>query len=177
MFGLSSLAWKVLGYAVIALVISGVVFKVTHQYALGGQYHAAAVSQAKEGKRVNATNSAITVTSTRNEVAAQAKIVVRYRTIVKEVPTYVTVQQDARGCVSWGLVRLLDAAALGVDPSTLDLPSDVTDDTCTTLKASDLAASVAGNYGVAAANAEQLDALEADIKARVAVAPVPPLKQ
>ena len=96
-----------------------------------------------------------------HEGEAQQKIAVRTVTITKEIPTYVTAQQDRVACVSYGLVRVLDAAVLGVDPASLPLPPDVTDDTCTALKASDLAASIADNYGTAEANAEQLDALEA----------------
>jgi hypothetical protein len=55
---------------------------------------------------------------------------------------------------------VLDAAALGVDPDTLSLAPGQSDGSCAPVKASDLAASVAGNYGAARANAEQLTALQ-----------------
>lgn len=104
------------------------------------------------------------------EAKGQARIVVQTQTLTKEVPTYVTVTQDRSDCVPWGVVRVLDAAVLGVDPAQLRLPAGATDDTCSPVKASDLARSVAGNYGTAAQNAEQLNALEADIAARLKLA-------
>lgn len=99
------------------------------------------------------------------EGQAQIQIVKVTTTLTKEVPIYVTQKQDAVACVSYGLVRVLDAAVLTAngtptDPAGLSLPTGVTDDTCTSLKASDLASAIIGNYGIAGANAEQLNALE-----------------
>lgn len=106
-----------------------------------------------------------------SEASAQQRIVTRTTTTVKEVPVYVTPAQDASSCVTYGLVRLHDAAALGVDPGTLPLPAGKLDSDCTALKASDLAAGIVSNYGVARQNAEQLNALIADEKARAATLP------
>lgn len=126
---------------------------------------AAAVSKAAA---IQKAQDALSLKDQAHESAAQVRIVTRTQTITKEVPTYVTVAQDARGCVTYGLVRLHDAAALGVDPSTLQLPAGKSDDDCTSLKASDLAAGIVSNYGVSHQNAEQLNALIADVKARAA---------
>lgn len=104
------------------------------------------------------------------EAAAQQKIVVHTKKVYEEVPIYVTPAQDARGCVTYGLVRVLDAAVTGRDPADLKLPAGKSDDACAPVAASDLARSVAGNYGTARQNAEQLDALIADITARVNLA-------
>jgi hypothetical protein len=109
----------------------------------------------------------ITLASAQAQIITQERIVTRYRTRTEEVPRYVTVQQDAVACVSYGLVRVLDAAALGRDPADLELPPGVTDDTCTALTASALAAGILGNYAVSDANAAQLDGLIADVKARI----------
>lgn len=129
---------------------------------------AAAVSKAAA---IQKAQDALSLKDQAHESAAQVRIVTRTQTITKEVPTYVTVAQDARGCITYGLVRLHDAAALGVDPGTLQLPAGKSDDDCTSLKASDLAAGIVSNYGVAHQNAEQLNALIADVKARAATLP------
>ena len=65
---------------------------------------------------------------------------------------------------------MLNAAAEGRDPADYQLPAAVSDESCTALTNADVAASVVGNYGIARQNAEQLNALEADIAARVAAA-------
>lgn len=102
------------------------------------------------------------------EAVAQNTIAARTNTIIQKVPTYVTVTQD-RACVPYGLVRVLDASALGLDPADLVPPPGQSDDACAPVATSDLARSVAGNYGTARQNAEQLNALEADVKARQAM--------
>lgn len=104
-----------------------------------------------------------------SQAQAQERVVYRTQKVLQEVPHYVTPAQDARGCVTYGLVRVLDAAALGVDPGTLQLPAGKSDDTCSPIAPSALASSVAGNYGVAWQNAEQLDGLIAYEKDRVSI--------
>ncbi len=168
MFGLSSLAWKFIGYGVIALVILGVGARIKYQWDLGGKYIAAAHAQKAQAKEVKAALTIINKASTKSETTAQAAIQVRYRTIIQKVPVYVTPAQDARTCITWGLVRLHDAAVFGVDPATLDLPAGASDDACSDVTASSFASAVAGNYGLANANAEQLNGLQADIAKRVA---------
>lgn len=98
--------------------------------------------------------------------AIQTKIVTEVKTIQQKVPVYVHDQIPVPGCVSYGLVRVLDAAALGKQPEDLPLPAGVTDDTCSPLRPSDLARGVAENLGIGRQNAAQLDALQADVKAR-----------
>ena len=111
------------------------------------------------------------------EAATQSRIVTQVQTITKEVPVYVTAKADTIiiPCIPYGLIRVLDAAALStadhpVAPSDLALPTGQSDDACSPIKASDLAAAIAGNYGIDGENAEQLNALEAwtnDIIAKV----------
>lgn len=107
------------------------------------------------------------------EASAQERIVYRTNETIKEVPRYVTVVQD-RACIGYGLVRVLDAAAQGLSPESLQLPAGQSDDACSPVAPSALAMSVAGNYGIARQNAQQLDALSADIRAREAIAGVQP---
>lgn len=84
-----------------------------------------------------------------HEVEAQAK------TIVKEIPVYVTKDDDSRCAIPVGFVRIHDAAANGDAPSARDAnaaPSGV--------ELSTVASTVADNYGICRQNAEQLKALQ-----------------
>jgi hypothetical protein len=101
------------------------------------------------------------------ETKAQVQIVHDVQTVTKEIPVYVTPAQDARSpcAVTVGLVRILYASAHGLDPASLTPPAGSTDDSCTAVSVSDLAAALATDYGVGRANAEQLDALIAAVKA------------
>lgn len=100
---------------------------------------------------------------TQNREAAVA------RTIQKEVIRHVH-DEVVRPCVSYGLVRVLDAAARGISPSDLELPPGVSDDACTPLGNADLGRSVSSNYAIARANAAQLNGLIEDVTARLAIA-------
>lgn len=94
------------------------------------------------------------------DATAQTVIVSRSNKTITEVPYYVKDTIPVPGdCITFGFVRVLDSAALGVDPSSLLLPAGATDDTCTTLKASDLAKSIIDNYSTAEQNAKQLNDL------------------
>jgi hypothetical protein len=73
----------------------------------------------------------------------------------------------APGCITYGLVRQHDAAALGVDPDTLPLPSGATDDACSPVKNADLADAIGDNYAAARANAQELNDLQANVTAQV----------
>lgn len=126
---------------------------------------AAVIAEAKAQQKAQ---DDITLASAMANAEAQTKIITLTNDIIKEVPRYVTVTQDARTCVTYGLVRVLDAAATGRNPADLQLPSGVTDDACAPITASALAAGIADNFGIARQNAAQLDTLIADTKAREA---------
>lgn len=78
------------------------------------------------------------------------------KTIIKEVPVYVTKKADADCTINAGFVRLHDAAASAADPGAARdadaAPSGVT--------LSAVAETVAGNYGICFETAEQLRALQ-----------------
>lgn len=97
------------------------------------------------------------------EAAAQQKLADEKSVIAKEVRRHVPRNSP---CLSLGLVRVLDAAALGADPDSLSLPGGQSDGTCAPVDAAHLAANVAANYAAARANAEQLSALQAWVKAQ-----------
>ena len=163
---------KVAGWMLIALVLVGTVLGVKAEWDAGQ----AAIHQVAAIKKVSVIETSAVkkadLIAAKTDTAAQAKIVIRTRTILKKVPTYVSTSAP---CIPWGVVRLHDAAVLGVDPSTLQAPASEPDDACSTITASALVDTVVANYGIAQANAQQLNDLEADIAARAqAVAPAAP---
>ena len=79
--------------------------------------------------------------------AAHERIVVETRLITQKVPVYVTRQTDARYPIPYSVVRVLDAAATGRDPSDLPLPAGQSDGSPSPVAASALAGNVAENYG------------------------------
>jgi hypothetical protein len=108
----------------------------------------------------------VTLHSAVAEVAAQQKLADEKSVIAKEVRRHVPRNSP---CMSLGLVRVLDAASLGADPDALSLPAGQSDDSCAPVDAAHLAANIAANYAAARANAEQLSALQAWIKAQADV--------
>lgn len=162
--------------AAIAAVLSGaVVHRVTADHAqvkydkLATSIQRANTAARAKGVQIATAQTQLSVNTAVAEGQAQERIVYKTRTIIEKVPQYVTVTQD-RACVSYGLVRVLDAAAQGRDPAELQLPAGKSDDACSPVKASDLARNVAENYGISRQNSEQLDALILDIRQRVAIA-------
>jgi hypothetical protein len=76
---------------------------------------------------------------------AEAKIKTVTQNIIKEVPVYVTKQDDARCVINNGFVRLHDSAAKGELP-----PGPTGDDGAASItKLSTLSETVTGNYGIA----------------------------
>lgn len=77
------------------------------------------------------------------------KIVTVTNTIVKKVPVYVTQKTDAAFPLPCGFVRLHDAAATGVDPDQIALPTGKSDGDACPVAASVAARIIAENYGQA----------------------------
>ena len=126
------------------------------------QYAQAQTKAVTEAKALQAQEEGISLSAAVAEAQAQQKIVTVTQTITKEVVRHVTDHSD---CITYGLVRVLDAGTNGVDPDTLALPAGKSDDACAPVTASSLATGVLNNYGLARANAEQLNALEAWVTA------------
>lgn len=134
------------------------------------EYTQAEVKAREEAASIQKAQDDIALGAAQTEASvqqAQASLTERQ---INEVTTHVSPTlalsaraSSPRACISYGLVRVLDAAALGDDPTDLQLPAGQSDDTCTNLTAIDLARNVVANYGAARENAEQLNRLELTI--------------
>lgn len=172
MFGFPTLAWKLIGYAVIALAIFGAGMKLMSAIDAGAlaKCKATIAAQTAVVKQVTAVTTQITKSDQAQEAAAQTALARQATVITKEITHYVPVPAPGVSvpCVSNGMLRVHDAAVLGVDPSEVLPPASQPDDSCSPVTATDFMAAVAGNYATARENAEQLNALEADVKSREA---------
>jgi hypothetical protein len=97
---------------------------------------------------------------------AVAAIAANASALTKEIPAYVTPKDDARCVINTGAVRLLHDAASGL-PALPDAASS-TDDAPSGVALSKLVGTDVDNDEAAAANAEQLAALQAWVRAQQA---------
>jgi hypothetical protein len=152
-------------YAALALVVLGAGLGVKHEWDLGQTARVEVKHIAAVSKTQTKAVAVVDAHAAKHAAAAQIQIVTRTRTLLKEVPTYVTVRSP---CIPWGALRLHDAAVLGVDASTLQPPAGQSDDACSDVAPAAFVAGVVANYGAARQNAQQLNDLEADIVGRAA---------
>lgn len=131
--------------------------------------HAASVNAA--GAQIDAAQTAIDANSAGTSAVHQTAIANTAAAIKSKVRTHVHEPLPSAprvvGCVTYGLVRQLDAAALGVDPDTLALPAGTTDDACAPVENADLASVVGDNYATYRAVAQELSDLQANVTAKV----------
>lgn len=123
------------------------------------------------GAKIDSAQSAIDAKSAEDSAAHQTAEA-RVATVVKQkvyIHVHDPVAPRAVGCIPYGLVRLHDAAAIGVDPDTLPLPSGVSDDACSPVAVTALAEAIADNYAAARANAAQLNDLIGNVRGKVDV--------
>lgn len=126
-------------------------------------------------KTIEVTHEQSAITSDVEQKAAeqQIKIVTRYKTITKEVPANVTAKADAQCAIPRGFVRVHDLATTGMP----DVPgaSGVSNggapdaDDPSGIPLSDVARTVAGNYGTYQQVVAQLLALQDWIRQQRAV--------
>lgn len=96
------------------------------------------------------------------QASSQLQIVTQTLTLQKEIIRHVT---DHSPCITLGFIRVLDAEVLGVSADSLPLSAGQFDDACSPLAANDVAERIIANYGRARQNANQLDELEASVRA------------
>lgn len=99
----------------------------------------------------------IAIDAAGSQAIVQEKIVTKYRTIERDVHIYV---QDSSNCITYGLVRVHDAAAYGADPKSLTLPAGQSDDACAPVGWRTLASTFTGNYRNSNQNSAQLTGLQ-----------------
>jgi hypothetical protein len=133
---------------------------------------AAEAKAAAQAQRIELQQGQITTQAAQQDQTAQVRIVTRYKTLIKEIPSYVTPAVDTAFPIPWSLVRLHDAAARGLpDVSGVSLPAGAVDDAASVFHTSDLAATVAANYQSCRLDAQQLSDLQAWIRAQQAAMP------
>jgi hypothetical protein len=164
MFGLSFTAIKLAFIGAIFVAYTVAVAHVTHKVDMASyqalelkyaQAQAAAVAAAQaEQKRLDG----IATAAAQRAAAAQAALTAKVRRQLAEVQQHVKAL-GPNGCVTYGLVRVLDAAVHGVIADSLALPAGKSDDACTGVDAATLARSIVDNYGAAKLNAQQLNDL------------------
>lgn len=170
MFGLSWGVIRLISYGLLAASLLGGMAYVKHEWDAGQKARAQIVELHHQQRVQTAAQVQVVAQAATAETAAQSTLQAQARVIVRRIPVYVSRSPSpVVGCVTWGMLRLHDAAALGLDPS--DLPaSPGVDAACSAVAPAALADTIARNYAAARANAEQLNALEADIRAQAAVA-------
>lgn len=158
--------WK--GYALLGGAALAVGFAggwTVRDWKAGADGEAAAQEKVREVTRiVYREREQADATSRIETAAAEAQVQIRTvtRTLIQEVPVYVTPDADARCVVPAGFVRVHDAAAAG---RPVPDPAGLADDAPSGLELSAVAATVAENYGdVCAANARQLSDLQAWVR-------------
>lgn len=112
------------------------------------QVKAAAISQALALKQQAAADKITHDTDVANAESHQ-KIVTVTQHIIQKVPTYVTPEIDKRFPMPCGFIRLHDAAASGVEPEKISLPTGLSDPDICPVTASAASAIIAGNYALA----------------------------
>lgn len=175
MFGLSDLYTKLILGIALFVVAFGAGAYLTHKLddgkyqrlvAADAAANAAAIGVAlKEQSDVDAKRLSAAV----SEANAQVRIVTQHDVITKEIPRYVT---DTAHCITFGLVRLLHAAATGADPAGDTYTAGQSDGACAPVSWTSLAADYSDDLATGRSNAEQLDALIAYERSIEAAQPV-----
>lgn len=164
MFGLSSIAIEAIGAAIVALLIfaGGMKLeydldaaKITKMELSYAQAQQKAVAEAAAKQKAEDDQATAAATS---EAANQSQLATSLQQQLAEVKSHVTSKPIT--CITWGFVRVLDAAVSGISASSINLGPGKSDDACSPFTADQLAAFVVQNYGIARANAEQLNALQ-----------------
>jgi hypothetical protein len=171
MFGLSTIAWKAIGVLVVLLTLMACGAKLMSIWDTGKitKLQGVIATGHAQVAQVAAVTKTLTVQDQAAEATAQEGLGGQRAVITKEITHYVSViPSPPVGCVTWGMLRLHDAAVLGVDPGGLGDPAAQPNDACSTVAPSVFMAAVTDNYGAARANAEQLDRLIGDVEARTA---------
>lgn len=163
MFGLSALATKAIGAAVIVLVIFGAGFGAGHHWEavaleqLKAQYatEKAAAIEAARNEQNKLDNQAIE--AARDEMRKQDVIVATTKSQLAQVQK--NVKSLSRNCISSGVLRLYNGAILGVAPDRIPFDPGGTPEGSTSIDAVTLGSSFVANLGNCRQNTERLRSL------------------
>lgn len=172
--GARSGAWSYLAAACIAALLAGsATGYVVHRMdgaaiaAMKLADQQARTAAIRDAAQVQQSQDSVNLSAAVAEATAQQKIVTETVTVTKEITTHVPL---ATPCIPFGLVRVLDDAASGSDTADTPAPPGQSDDACAPLSWRAFAGELSDDYGIGRANAQQLNALEADVTALVAAA-------
>jgi len=166
---------KLIGMLIVAVGLMGAGAYTMHKVDLGtinglkaqyAQAEAAALQKAQEKQK---ELDEVTAAASTKAVADQAALVAAQQQSLARIPAHVTVIKGPGNCVTYGLVRVLDAAVFGSDPAKLNLPAGATDATCAPVDAPALARTIVTNYGRYKITAQQLTDLQAWARSIAAV--------
>jgi hypothetical protein len=165
---LSSITGGVWGYVAAAVIAAGLSGYAVHRWDAS---IIAEMKLAAEQKEMASVTEAVRQQAIRDKAIhdadvsyaeSQQKTITVTQEIVRNVPKYITVQDDAACVLPDNFGRLLDAAQLGVDPDTLPAAATKPDGTASVLSLSEatgLLAQILGDY--ASVRARLVNAREA----------------
>lgn len=170
--------WGTLAAAGVAALLAGAgTFYVTHRMDEGT---IAAIELADQQAQTKAVEDAAKLRQSQDKVnldaalaeaKAQQIIVTHTQTVTREIPIHVPQTQP---CIPYGLVRVLDDAATGSDTADAAAAAGQSDDACAGISWRAFAGDLADDYASGRANAQQLNALEADVTQLAAAANAKP---
>lgn len=162
---LSSIKYWLIGGAV--AIALGVGTYYVHEYH-AGQAAIKNVAVLQQANKLQGSLDKLDLSAALDRAGSSAAINTGTSNLILEIPTYVTSAQDRSTCITYGLVRVYNAAV--GQPDAIPLPAGKSNDACSPVKASALAAGIADNFGTAKDNADQLNKLEAYINSEKATA-------
>lgn len=158
MLGLIPLPYRILAAAVVVLLIFGAGFRTAWVWQ-DNAYRAAQLTASERARQDERKAAEVAFRAGQESAAAQERIRTVTKTIVKEVPVYVSREADSRCAVPVGALRVLDAAARGVPVA--PPPAGQSDDTPSGVDLSAVVGAGAEDIGTCHAVRQQLIDLQA----------------
>lgn len=168
MFGLSSLTSMLIGAALLTVASFGGGFYLEKRLAastIAEMKLADAQAKVAAVQAVSAATQAqdkVVMDAAVAEAQSQQQVVNHTVYITKEIPAHVPPDSSCH-VPTYGLVRLLNAAATGTSLGDIAAPASEPDAACAPISWDQFAADIADDYGAGRANSEQLNALESAV--------------
>lgn len=165
MFGLSSLATKAIGAAVIALMIFLGGMKVEHDLdaskytALELSYQKAEAAAAADAAAKQASIDQAALAASATAAAQEKTIETNLQQELSDAQAHLSVKTITASCVPYGFLRVLYASSHSITANSLAIPAGKSDAACSPIGWADVATAIIHDYGTALSNANQLNAL------------------